>query len=105
MSLNNQVFLHGRLARDPELRQTKTDKAVCRFTVATDEGKTQSGEKITDLTLFQEYRRMRNQEVYGNKKAIAVPLKISSGIKNISKLFRIRLTVSAPRTNHSGKQE
>lgn len=49
MSLNNQVFLHGRLARDPELRQTKTDKAVCRFTVATDEGKTQSGEKITEF--------------------------------------------------------
>ena len=39
MSTNNQVFLHGRIARDPELRQTTSNKAVCRFTVATQETK------------------------------------------------------------------
>lgn len=39
MSTNNQVFLHGRIARDPELRQTNSNKAVCRFTVATQETK------------------------------------------------------------------
>lgn len=39
MSTNNQVFLHGRIARDPELRQTNSNKAVCRFTVVTQETK------------------------------------------------------------------
>lgn len=39
MSTNNQVFLHGRIAKDPELRQTNTNKAICRFTVATQETK------------------------------------------------------------------
>ena len=39
MSTNNQVFLHGRIVKDPELRQTNSDKAVCRFTVATQETK------------------------------------------------------------------
>lgn len=48
MGLNNQVFLHGRLTKDPEIRQTKSDKAVCRFSVATDEGKNKDGDKITE---------------------------------------------------------
>jgi len=48
MSTNNQVFLHGRVARDPELRQAK-DRAVCRFTIATDEGKKANGDKITEF--------------------------------------------------------
>lgn len=33
-----------------------------------------TGEKIIDVTIFQEYRRMHNQEVYGNKKAVVPPL-------------------------------
>lgn len=33
-----------------------------------------TGEKIVDVTIFREYRRMHNQEVYGNKKAVAAPL-------------------------------
>ena len=39
MSTNNQVFLHGRIVREPELRQTNNNKSVCRFTVATQETK------------------------------------------------------------------
>ena len=34
----NEVILSGRFVRDPELRQTKTDKAVTRFTLAVDNG-------------------------------------------------------------------
>ena len=47
MSTNNQVFLHGRLTKDPELRQGNT--AVCRFSVATDEGKNHDGDKISEF--------------------------------------------------------
>lgn len=35
----NQVFLSGNLTKDPELRTTQNGKAVCSFTVATNEGK------------------------------------------------------------------
>ena len=42
----------------------------------------------------------RNEE-----NAIAVPLKISNGRKNISNPFRIILMVSVPRTNQSGRYE
>lgn len=35
----NEVILSGRFARDPELRQTKNDKAVVRFSLAVDYAK------------------------------------------------------------------
>lgn len=41
----NLVILTGRLVRDPETRYTNSKKAVCTFTVATDDGKDQNGER------------------------------------------------------------
>ena len=38
----NVVALQGRLARDPELRQTTAGKSVCNFTIACDRGKDQT---------------------------------------------------------------
>ena len=38
----NVVVLQGRLARDPELRQTQTGKAVCNFTIACGRGSDQT---------------------------------------------------------------
>lgn len=38
----NIVALQGRLARDPELRQTQAGKAVTNFTIACDRGKDQT---------------------------------------------------------------
>lgn len=35
----NQVILTGRLTKDPELRQTQSNKAVCTFTLAVQETK------------------------------------------------------------------
>lgn len=35
----NQVILTGRLTKDPELRQTQSNKAVCAFTLAVQETK------------------------------------------------------------------
>ena len=34
----NKVILVGRLGRDPEIRYTPSGKAVCNFSIATDEG-------------------------------------------------------------------
>jgi single-strand DNA-binding protein len=42
----NKVFLAGRLTRNPELRHTTTNKAVCAFGLATNRTrKTETGEK------------------------------------------------------------
>lgn len=38
----NVVALQGRMARDPELRQTTAGKSVCNFTIACDRGKDQT---------------------------------------------------------------
>lgn len=45
----NNVFLSGRLTKDPEIRYTPSKKAVCTFTLAVDGGKTKDGERITQF--------------------------------------------------------
>lgn len=47
MSSLNKVMLIGRLGRDPELRHTQQGKAVCNFSMATDESyKDRDGNKV-----------------------------------------------------------
>ena len=43
-----KVFVHGRLVRDPELRQTQTGKSVCSFTVASDKRQREDGADFID---------------------------------------------------------
>lgn len=46
----NKVFLHGRLTKAPDQRQTANGVTVCRFTVAVDRNFTAKGEeKKTDF--------------------------------------------------------
>lgn len=45
----NQVALVGRLARDPELRQTQSGTAVCSFTVACDRRPDKDGKREADF--------------------------------------------------------
>lgn len=46
----NQIFIMGRLTRDPELRRTQSGTAVASFALAVDRDfKTQGGEKETDF--------------------------------------------------------
>ena len=45
----NKVILIGRLTRDPELRYTANNKAVCDFTIATNRPVVRDGEKVADF--------------------------------------------------------
>ena len=49
----NKVFLVGRLTRNPELRHTTTNKAVCAFGLATNRARTKDGIKreVTEIVL------------------------------------------------------
>ena len=54
----NKVILMGRLTADPELRQTASGIASCRFTVAVDRGyKPKDGEKQTDFISVVAWRQ------------------------------------------------
>ena len=45
----NKVILTGRLTRDPELRYTAYNKAVCDFTIATNRPVVRDGERVADF--------------------------------------------------------
>ena len=47
MSLNH-IVLMGRMARDPELKQTQSGVSVCNFTIAVDRDYKNGDEKVTD---------------------------------------------------------
>lgn len=55
----NRVILIGRLTADPELRQTQSDVAVCRFTIAVDRKfkNKDTGEKEADFITCQAWRQ------------------------------------------------
>lgn len=53
----NKVILMGRITADPELRQTTSGIASCKFTVAVDRGfKNKDGEKQTDFIRVTAWR-------------------------------------------------
>lgn len=45
----NIIIIHGRLTKDPELRNTQSGVSVCNFTVAVDRSYTKGEEKQTDF--------------------------------------------------------
>lgn len=45
----NKIFLIGNLTRDPELTETPSGVAVCKFTLAVNRPKTSDGEQQTDF--------------------------------------------------------
>lgn len=47
MSLNH-VFIMGRMARDPDVKQTKSGAPVCNFTLAVDRDYKNGDERVTD---------------------------------------------------------
>jgi single-strand DNA-binding protein len=53
----NRVIIMGRLTADPELRQTASGVATCRFTVAVDRRAGQNGEKQADFITVTAWRQ------------------------------------------------
>ena len=53
----NKVIIIGRLTADPELRQTQSGVATCRFTVAVDRRVGQNGEKQADFITVTAWRQ------------------------------------------------
>ena len=45
----NNIAIHGRLVKDPELKQTQSGVSVCSFTVAVDRNYKSGEDKITDF--------------------------------------------------------
>lgn len=45
----NKAIITGRLTRDPELRYTANNKAVCDFTIATNRPVVRDGERVADF--------------------------------------------------------
>lgn len=45
----NKVFLIGNLTRDPELTETSSGVAICRFAIAVNRNYTSGGERQTDF--------------------------------------------------------
>ncbi len=45
----NKCILTGRLTKTPELKETKTGKNICKFTIATNEPTRRDGETVTDF--------------------------------------------------------
>lgn len=60
----NHVIISGRFARDPEIRYTNTNKAVCSFTLAVDDGKDKDGKKkaqFLDCTAWEKTAEIIDQ--------------------------------------------
>ena len=53
----NRVVLIGRLTRDPELRYTPNDIAICTFTLAIDRKFAKEGQQQADFIMCQVWRK------------------------------------------------
>lgn len=53
----NIIVITGRLTRDPELRYTQTQKAVCTFTVAVDRPRIPGRDKEADFVRVQAWEK------------------------------------------------
>lgn len=53
----NKAILMGRLARDPEMRQTQSGTAVCRLTIAVDRRFSKDGQRTADFISCTAWRQ------------------------------------------------
>lgn len=86
----NKVFLIGNLTRDPELTETSSGVAICRFSIAVNRNYTSGGERQTDFFNCTAWRGLgENVARYakkGNKVAVTGSIELrnyedSQGVK------------------------
>ena len=76
----NRIFLIGNLTRDPELSETQSGIAVCRFSIAVNRRRTTEGEQQTDFFNVTAWRGLAENVAKfcqkGNKVAVVGNLQI-----------------------------
>ena len=76
----NKVFLIGNLTRDPELSETNSGTAVCRFSMAVNRRRTGDGEQQTDFFNVTAWRGLAETVARyckkGNKVAVSGAIQI-----------------------------
>ena len=76
----NKVFLIGNLTRDPELSETNSGIAVCRFSMAVNRRRTGDGEQQTDFFNVTAWRGLAETVARyckkGNKVAVSGTIQI-----------------------------
>ena len=76
----NKVFLIGNLTRDPELSETNSGTAVCRFSMAVNRRRTGDGEQQTDFFNVTAWRGLAGTVARyckkGNKVAVSGAIQI-----------------------------
>lgn len=76
----NRIFLIGNLTRDPELSETQSGIAVCRFSLAVNRRRTAEGEQQTDFFNVTAWRGLAENVARfckkGNKIAVVGNLQI-----------------------------
>ena len=89
----NKIFLIGNLTRDPELSETQSGIAVCRFAIAVNRRRTSEGEPQTDFFNVTAWRGLAERDARyckkGNKVAVSGSIQIrqyegNDGVKRTS---------------------
>lgn len=89
----NKIFLIGNLTRDPELSETQSGIAVCRFAIAVNRRRTGDGEPQTDFFNVTAWRGLADSVARyckkGNKVAVTGSVQIrtyegNDGVKRTS---------------------
>ena len=89
----NKIFLIGNLTRDPELSETQSGIAVCRFAIAVNRRRTSEGEPQTDFFNVTAWRGLAESVARyckkGNKVAVTGSVQIrtyegNDGVKRTS---------------------
>ena len=62
-----KIFVHGRLTRDPELRQTQGGASVCSFTVASDKRRREDGADFIDCQAWSGLGEMISKHFFKGK--------------------------------------
>lgn len=104
----NSVNLVGRLTRDPELRYTPAQMAVCRFSIAIDRPKSKDGTQQADFPNIVAFGKLaENCERYLHKgRQVAINGRIQTGSyekQDGTKVFTTE--VVADRVDFLGKDE